>query len=620
MALRWPVLEPDRRQLFLETLRPPDGYRFDCAVGTTFTLDLVALLAVPLAFTFRDAENRDGELTSEPLSLLEGARRHASRISVFCHGGYTAVPRPGQTVLAFLERSVIAAYPPRQPGAGAIFHPKVWVLRYEHRSGGPVRYRLVCQSRNLTFDASWDASLVLDGVLDDGRVRGYSRNRPLADFVRGLPKLALEPISSERRAIVDMLADELRRVRFDAPEGLELSRFLPFGLGRRNPPFPDLAHRPLLIISPFLDGGFLRSAARSRPRTVLVSRREALLKAPAEAIGAFDEVYAFRSGLEPEADDAETELAPLAGLHAKVYVIDDGWNARVAIGSANSTGAALANPPRNVEFMVELVGKKSRFGIDALLGPENEGTAGTFRSLIEPFEIDDAETVDEDEGEQRLERLLDGAAQALARADMRASVETADGDRYVQRLALVEPVELPPEVANVTCWPVTLAARNSRPLEDGAEFPGLRLSELSGFLAIEVRASVAGESRNRRFARAIQLEGLPENRLQRLLAGMLHDREQLMHWLWVLLAPDEVLSVSEIGSAMGGNGESAGWGPAFPGLLERMLDALASDPDRLDTVAALLDDLRSTDAGRELLGTDFDDVWGALWAVRSRRR
>lgn len=614
------MLEPDRRQLFLETLRPPDGYRFDCAVGTTFTLDLVALLAVPLAFTFRDAEDRDGELTSEPLSLLEGARRHASRISVFCHGGYTAVPRPGQMVLAFLERSVIAAFPPRQPGAGAIFHPKVWVLRYEHRSGGPVRYRLVCQSRNLTFDASWDASLVLDGVLDDGRVRGYSRNRALADFVRGLPELALEPISGERRAIVDMLADELRRVRFDAPEGLELSRFLSFGLGRRNPPFPDLAHRPLLVISPFLDGDFLRSTAKSRPRTVLVSRREALLKAPAEAIDAFDEVYAFRSGLEPESDDAETELVPLAGLHAKVYVIDDGWNARVAIGSANSTAAALANPPRNVEFMVELVGRKSRFGIDALLGPGNEGSAGTFRSLIEPFEADEAGTVDEDEDERRLERLLDAAAEALARGDLEASVEAAGGDRYVQRLVLAEPVELPPEVATVTCWPVTLPARNGRPLEDGAEFAGLTLSELSGFLAIEVHASVAGQSRNRRFARTIRLEGLPEDRLQRLLAGMLQDRERLMQLLWLLLAPDDALSVGELSSVLGGDGETAGWGPAFPGLLERMLDALASDPARLDTVAALLDDLRTTEAGRELLGTDFDDVWSALWAVRSRRQ
>ena len=614
------MLEPEQRQLFLETLRPPDGYRFDRALGTTFTLDLMALLAVPLAFTFRDAEDHDGYLASEPLSLLESARRHASRITVFCHGGHTAVPRPGQTALAFLEQSVISAFPRRQDGLGAVFHPKVWVLRYDARSDGPVRYRLVCQSRNLTFDASWDASLVLDGELNDRRVRGYSVNHPLADFIRELPSLASVPVSSEQLASIDMFADELRRVRFDTPEGLDLSRFLAFGLRRRNPPFPDLERRPLLVISPFLDGEFLRSVAKTRPRSVLISRREALLKAPADAIRAFDEVYAFRPGLEPEADDSEAELAPLAGLHAKIYVIDDGWNARVTVGSANSTGAALANPPRNVEFMVELVGKKSRFGIDALLAPDGEGGAGTFRGLIEPFDADEAGTVAEDEDQQHLERLLDDAAETLSRADLRASVQVSNGDRYVQRLELGEPVDLPSEIATVTCWPVTLAARQGRALEDGAEFTGLSLPELSGFLAIEVQASVAGKSGRKRFARTIQLDGLPENRLQRLLAGMLHDRARLLQLLWLLLAPDDALSFGELSDLLANEGGTIEWGSSLPGLLERMLEALATDPDRLDTVASLLNDLRTTEAGRELLGTDFDDVWGALWAVRGRRR
>ena len=348
------MLEPGRRRLFMDTLRPPEGYVLDRAVGTTFTLDLMTLLAVPLAFTFSDAQDRDGQLPTEPLSLLESARRYADRIIVFCHGGQTGVPRAGQPALAFIEQSVIAAFPPRRGQLGGVFHPKVWVLRYVLREGTgdePIRYRLVCQSRNLTFDASWDASLVLNGELVQGRVRGYSLNRPLADFIRALPTLVVDPISNSQDESVKVVADELRRVRFDPPEGLELSRFLPFGIRRRNIPYPDLEHRPLMVVSPFLDYGFLRSLARPRPRSVLISRREALLTAPADAVGAFDEVYAFRSGLEPEPEDTEESLPPLAGLHAKLYVIDDGWKARVSVGSANSTGAAFGNPPRNVEFI-----------------------------------------------------------------------------------------------------------------------------------------------------------------------------------------------------------------------------------------------------------------------------
>ena len=134
------------------------------AIGTTFTLDLMTLLAVPLAFTFRDAQNDAGQLATDPLSVLAGARRYADRIVVFCHGGQTSVPRAGQSALAFIEQSVVATFPPRRSQSGALFHPKVWVLRYRSRdddASAPIRYRLVCQSRNLTFDASWDTSLVL---------------------------------------------------------------------------------------------------------------------------------------------------------------------------------------------------------------------------------------------------------------------------------------------------------------------------------------------------------------------------------------------------------------------------------------------------------------------------
>jgi hypothetical protein len=44
------VLAPDSRRTLLDQLRPPENYRLDAAVGTTFTLDLTAALVPPLAF------------------------------------------------------------------------------------------------------------------------------------------------------------------------------------------------------------------------------------------------------------------------------------------------------------------------------------------------------------------------------------------------------------------------------------------------------------------------------------------------------------------------------------------------------------------------------------------
>lgn len=45
------MLEPGERHLLADALRPPEGYQFDCAISTTFTLDLLTLLTMPVAFT-----------------------------------------------------------------------------------------------------------------------------------------------------------------------------------------------------------------------------------------------------------------------------------------------------------------------------------------------------------------------------------------------------------------------------------------------------------------------------------------------------------------------------------------------------------------------------------------
>ncbi|MBX9719438.1 MAG: hypothetical protein K2X36_11450, partial [Microbacteriaceae bacterium] len=81
------MLDPRGRQLLLAALRPPDGFRFDCAVGTTFALDLIALLTAPLAFAMFDWQDDEGRLTADPagpgadpLALLESLRRCADRI------------------------------------------------------------------------------------------------------------------------------------------------------------------------------------------------------------------------------------------------------------------------------------------------------------------------------------------------------------------------------------------------------------------------------------------------------------------------------------------------------------------------------------------------------------
>ena len=43
-----------------------------------------------------------------------------------------------------------------------LFHPKVWVARYAENGGNRQVIRVLCGTRNLTFDASWDTLLRLE--------------------------------------------------------------------------------------------------------------------------------------------------------------------------------------------------------------------------------------------------------------------------------------------------------------------------------------------------------------------------------------------------------------------------------------------------------------------------
>ena len=141
------MLEPEQRLLLLDALRPPTGFVFDRALGTTFTLDLTALLVTPIAFAMFDVESDDGGIAANPIAVLEAVRRHADRITVFHQAGQMKVPNAFRAAYGYLEGAVV---PVRPPGRSGIFHPKVWVIRYTS-SVGDVHYRFLCLSRNLTF-------------------------------------------------------------------------------------------------------------------------------------------------------------------------------------------------------------------------------------------------------------------------------------------------------------------------------------------------------------------------------------------------------------------------------------------------------------------------------------
>ena len=79
------MFRTDERTLLVDLLTPPEGYRIERAVGTPFTMQMEALLRVPLAVL--GAEWRAG---ADPLGVMEAVRAPADRLDGFCPAGMLA--------------------------------------------------------------------------------------------------------------------------------------------------------------------------------------------------------------------------------------------------------------------------------------------------------------------------------------------------------------------------------------------------------------------------------------------------------------------------------------------------------------------------------------------------
>jgi hypothetical protein len=623
------MLEPDDRHPLLDALQPPAGFALDRAVGTTFSLDLQALLTAPVAFALFEAQEADDAQSATV--LLEAIRRSASRIDVFCQAGQIAIPRDYPPLVAYAEDVVHEVTPEVK---ARVFHPKVWVIRFRSAEG-ELSYRLLCLSRNLTFDRSWDTVLRLDGSPARRSGKLTTRNRPLAKFVNALPALTVRKLDEVRADAVRDLADELLGVEFELPPGFYELRFWPLGIpGLPKWPFSDegWAHSRLLVISPFLSPGLLSRLRAPGSRDALVSRGETLDTLSPEDFGDFEETFVLSQPatgddepapeqLSAEAEElAERPEFPLSGLHAKLFVSEYSNMARIWTGSANATSAAFGG---NVEFLVELQGARSACGLDAVL----QGQSGRVKliDLLETYQPS-GEPVTETE-QQQLEHRLDEIRREIASRGFEASVRVVKGeDESYEMLVRSQTTAPPPAMRGIQgrMWPIALGDSAAKPLgpvfSKGTRFSPVSFGGLTAFFAIELVGKSPGAQAAVRFVVTASLLGAPANRYDRLLTSILRNQSDVLRYLVLLLAGESEASLG--GSLLGSDGQRgdswAAWG-GLP-LLESMVRALARDPERIDHIARLLESLRASEEGRALIPEGLTEVWEPIWEARRGQR
>jgi hypothetical protein len=629
------MLSTEIRMIYLDELKPPEGYEFDRALATTFTLDLLALLMAPLTVSLFNVESKE-EVLNDPLLIVEALRKTAGSISIFCQEGYISVPKTDSLLYSYLEPSVIQVKP--QIGNG-IFHPKTWIMRFVSKDM-PVLYRFLCLSRNLTFDRSWDTVLKLEGIVADREI-GYGRNKSLYDFIDSLKNLAIINLNKDAKKNISIIQNEIRKVAFEVPDNFddELT-FYPSGIDGHFKQRQFVDFDRCLIISPFLTGDIVSNLSSRGNKNILISKSESLDTLDDnqyKSIKKTTDIFIMEEGAEePEeiveetSDNSSSNLSnevngdvahsnELRGLHAKLYIQEIGWNAEILTGSANATFPAFSG--QNVEFMIGLNGKKSKVGIDRFIG--NGKDSGSFMNLLRPYKRL-GNIIEADDDITNLKELLNISKKALLRLCLKIIIHPNDDDTYSLLINGNSKDNEIPQGVTIKCYPITLKEQDAvlynTAEENGFIFRSISLASLTTFIAFNVTAVSEKRKASESFVLNLPAEGMPEDRDKNILLKIIKDKNRFIRYLLLILSDnpndillDELLSATseKRDNSLNGENEIFIFENNIP-FLEELVRAFSRSREKIERIQRLIEDIKSANYNEDIIPEHFEKTWVAF--------
>ena len=587
------MLNPNIRSLYTSAIVPPPGMVLDEAIATSFSLDPGTLLTIPVHVALL-ARGDQQETLCDPITVYESLRRVSQRITVYNQRGRMTVPHKPYPLYNLLEKMIVEVTAPR----GGVFHPKLWFLRFKdiNNSAEPV-LRLLILSRNLTGDRSWDLSLQLEGALTG---RNRSVNSSLAEFIETLPSLATNAATDGQREQAQRLAEELRRTQWEMPIDIDEISFTVLGL-KRSQYRPPKSSR-MVVIAPFCTDDALTMLCEKTKPEVLISRPDTLSGLNDETIAKFKHCMVLNDVVETEGLD-ETTPKDVSGLHAKAYIYEAGWETHIVIGSANATNAALLGSS-NVELLVEMVGKKSRWGIDKLLSSEGLGEV-----LVE-F-VKNSEGTD-DENSKDVLKALESIRDLLVKADL--SIECKQVENRWELAIKSTPLVGFDNVAQVNTWPLTVTDTYKKDAKElfgqgVVELGSFDVQSLTGLIAFEL-VSTENPEVSLRFTLNLPVTGIPDERENAILNMIIRNRDGFLHYLLLLLRDVEGFDLAQLLEHKGKSSNK--WGSDsfldLP-LLEEMTRAFSKDPAKLDNVTDVIKRLSKYTTGQSVIPPEFLTLW-----------
>ncbi len=579
------------RLIYGDILTPPPGYTLGAAICTTYSLDLEALVSSLVALGLNEAT--DTELLKSPVNTLHAIERVSRKVVVFCEAGQTRIPRNSSPLLLLLEKMISPVVLPDPKGKTNYpsFHPKTWTIRYDSPDDKPV-FRFIVMSRNLTFDRSWDVSLVLEGKEEPG---GRRKIKPLLDFVSFLRNTIniKDPDRALKRSIINEMFESLQDVRFRACENDKPFRdfdILPLGIGDgaydmfRDDLFNiDYGHgiHDIVTVSPFISKSIIKrldsenKVLKNGSKRILITRRSELAKLKGSLHNT--DVYVMKDtivdGENEISEDGVSDAVSLQDIHAKVYLSVKNSDVRLCLGSMNASERGLGY---NVEMMVRLFTtphylSRSSF-IKDIMGEDLEDKGNPFMR-IDLDSLQDEEPEKSSSSSQELKRLL--------RMRLTAEVRTTATGLY-DVIINCGAGKIP---ESVIIMPLR-AKGLSRPLEKLTVFTGLRLLEVSEFYSISIGE---GEEKVESLI-LVPTKGIPIEREKSIISYVISDRRKFAEYVAFVLGDSSeqvMLEMTERGDMEGRAVDSKKY-PPLTALYERMLRVACDEPERLKDIQRLV--------------------------------
>jgi len=343
---------------YLDALRPAPGWVVERAILTTYSVDLVAMVAALLALAGLDDDRGSGS----KVDFANACEQLRGKVHVLVQASQIGWPANRIPILAILDRFIIEVNQDQ-----GIWHPKLALVKIVpdmHQENVDLEaqaiWRLWIGSRNLTRSLDWDTGMLLVSHPNGTVVPG------VADLGTQLAHLAgTEALQTEQ------IQRELEQLRWKSPKGIAINELqLMTPSAKRGLPQPPGGIKKLVAISPFLDGGTVKRLGQwgdTETERVLLSTHSELARLYPQAgqpLARYTQLLALDAPepedvglwLESSQDDtgnsSEDEELETRGLHAKLIYAEHKAGRTLWLGSANATSAAWDGP--NTEVVAQL--------------------------------------------------------------------------------------------------------------------------------------------------------------------------------------------------------------------------------------------------------------------------